>query len=271
MNNNPKVSIIMGIYNCENTIRESIESIINQTYKNWELIMCDDCSSDNTYAIANEYRKQYPQKIKLIKNEKNITLAPTLNNCLKIATGKYIARQDGDDISIQDRLEKQVEFLEKNSTYDLVSTQMISFDKNGIKGVRGITVEEPTKLIMINGTAFCHATILTKKSVYDKLNGYNVKGYTKRCEDIDLWFRFFENEFKGYNLKEALYMVRDDDSSYKRRTMKNYINIFLTSIIGYRRVKIPIKYYGYLIKPLITILIPNCILKIYHNKKHNVK
>lgn len=267
-----RVSIIMGVYNCKNfnELQESINSIIKQTFKDWEFIICNDGSNNNTLEELNRMAN-LDERIKIVSYKENKGLAYALNYAFEFATGEYIARQDGDDISIQDRLEKQVEFLEKNSTYDLVSTQMISFDKNGIKGVRGITVEEPTKLIMINGTAFCHATILTKKSVYDKLNGYNVKGYTKRCEDIDLWFRFFENEFKGYNLKEALYMVRDDDSSYKRRTMKNYINIFLTSIIGYRRVKIPIKYYGYLIKPLITILIPNCILKIYHNKKHNVK
>ena len=66
----PKVSIIMGIYNCELTLKESIESIINQTYTNWELIMCDDCSKDNTYNVAKEYADKYPSKIKLIKNEK---------------------------------------------------------------------------------------------------------------------------------------------------------------------------------------------------------
>ena len=73
----PKVSIIMGIYNCEATLKESIESIINQTYTNWELIMCDDCSKDNTFKIAKEYADKYKDKIKLIKNEKNLTLVPT--------------------------------------------------------------------------------------------------------------------------------------------------------------------------------------------------
>ena len=66
---NPKVSIIMGIYNCESTLKESLESIINQTYENWELILCDDCSSDNTYEIAKEIASQYPKKIKLLKND----------------------------------------------------------------------------------------------------------------------------------------------------------------------------------------------------------
>lgn len=265
---NSKVSIIMGIYNCQETLSQSIDSILNQTYKDWELIMCDDCSSDNTYNIAKRYAERYPDKIKLIRNDKNITLAPTLNKCLKLANGEYIARQDGDDISVEDRIEKQVKFLKDNEEYDLVGTKMISFDEKGIKGIRGIEESNPTKFQMIKGTAFCHATILAKKTVYDKLNGYKVTNYTTRCEDMDLWFRFFESGFKGYNLNEALYMVRDNDNAYKRRNIRNYINVFITSFIGYRKTNIPIRFYIYLIKPLITIFIPNFIIKKYHNQNN---
>ena len=112
MDNKPLISIIMGIYNCEKTLSESIESIINQTYENWELIMCDDCSDDSTLKIAQEFEKKYQNKIKVIKNEENITLGPTLNKCLKLVRGKYVARQDGDDISNLNRLKEEVEFLE---------------------------------------------------------------------------------------------------------------------------------------------------------------
>lgn len=262
----PKVSIIMGIYNCESTLRESIESILEQTYDNLELIMCDDCSNDNTYDIAKEYADRDPNKIKLIKNRKNMTLAPTLNRCLELADGQYIARQDGDDISLKDRLEKQVDFLEKNNEYDLVASQMISFDERGIKGIRGVKVPIPDKFIMIRGTAFCHATILAKRKVYTELGGYRVTKYTTRCEDMDLWFRFFERGFKGYNLSEALYKVRDNDEAYKRRTLKNYFNVFLINYRGYNKLHIPKKYYFYLLKPLITAFIPVFIIKKYHNK-----
>ena len=88
----------MGIYNCAKTLPEAIDSILAQTYSNWELIMCDDGSSDDTYAIAEKYKITYPNKIKLIKNEKNLGLNATLNNCLKYVDGNYIARMDGDDI-----------------------------------------------------------------------------------------------------------------------------------------------------------------------------
>ena len=84
-----KVSIIMGIYNCEATLSEAIDSILIQTYSNWELIMCDDGSKDNTYQIAEQYKMRYPQKIILIKNECNKGLNLTLNHCWKYATGDY--------------------------------------------------------------------------------------------------------------------------------------------------------------------------------------
>ena len=112
---NKKVSIIMGIYNCASTLPEAIDSIINQTYNNWELIMCDDGSVDNTYEIADKYRNQYPKKIVLLKNEKNMGLNYTLNECLKHSSGEYIARMDGDDLSLPTRLEKEVAFLENNT------------------------------------------------------------------------------------------------------------------------------------------------------------
>ena len=262
----PKISIIMGIYNCEKTLSESIESIINQTYKNWELIMCDDHSSDDTLKIAQRYEIMYPEKIKVIKNNFNISLAPTLNRCLEFATGEYIARQDGDDLSLSNRLEVQLDFLERNQEYDLVGSQMISFDKNGDKGIRGVNVSVPNKFTMVKGTAFCHATILARKKVYEELGGYRVTKYTNRCEDVDLWFRFFEKGFKGYNLKEALYKVRDDEAAYKRRTFKNYFNVFVISFRGFRKLEIPLKYYVYLIKPLITPFIPISLLKSYHIK-----
>ena len=259
-----KVSIIMGIYNCQDTLKHSIESILNQTYTNWELIKCDDCSTDNTYDIAEYYANKFPEKIKLIKNKKNITLAPTLNKCLQLASGDYIARQDSDDISLPNRLEKQVDFMSKNIQYDLVGSSMISFDGNSEIGIRGVMNENPNKFSLLTTTPFCHATILAKRKVFEQLGGYKVTKYTTRCEDLDLWFRFFEKDFKGYNFKEPVYKVRDDYSSYKRRTFRNYFNVFIVSFTGFKKLKFPIWKYVFLIKPLITPLIPIRLIKIYH-------
>ena len=128
----PLVSVIMGIYNTAKSLPDSIESILNQTYKNWELIMCDDCSTDNTFEVANFYAEKY-SNIKVIKNEKNMRLAYSLNQCLKEAKGEYIARMDADDISMPFRFEKQVEFLNDNPEFMCVGSTIIPFDENGEK------------------------------------------------------------------------------------------------------------------------------------------
>ena len=264
-----KVSVIMGIYNCENTLAESIDSIINQTYKNIELIMCDDCSKDNTYNIAKKYELLYPEKIKVIKNDQNITLGPTLNRCLELATGEFIARQDGDDISVKDRIEKQVNFLLKNKEFDLVGTSMLVFNDKEVKGIRGSNKVIPNKIDLVFDVPFCHATILANSNVYKELNGYNIKKYTTRCEDVDLWFRFFSRGFKGYNLSEALYKVRDDNDAYKRRTFKNYFNLLLTNLNGFRLLNIPFLYYIFLMKPIISAITPKRIMQYYHKRALN--
>ena len=265
----PKVSIIMGIYNCEETLKESIESIINQTYPNWELIMCDDCSKDNTLKIAKSYEKRYPEKIKVINNEKNLTLGPTLNRCLEVSSGKYISRQDGDDISTLDRLEKQVIFLENNKEYDLVGSSMISFDENGEYGARKLN-QEPKGKDLMKGSTFAHATILMKKEVMDALGGYSTKSYTKQVEDYNLWFRFFQKGYRGYNLEEPLYYVREDRNAYKRKSYKRRFNEIRVMVEGCKNLKLPFKYYLMAIKPIIASIIPSKLLMTYHRRKFRI-
>lgn len=263
----PKVSIIMGIYNCEDTLEKAIESIINQTYSNWELIMCDDCSKDNTYVIAKKYENKYPSKIKVIRNEKNLTLAPTLNKCIKLANGKYIARQDGDDFSDKDRLQMQVEYLEENPQYDLVGTNMVSFDENGQKGIHKLKTD-PSKLDFLStGKAFAHATIMIKKDVLISLNGYCEEDYANQAEDYELWSRFFYEGFKGINIDENLYWVKEDISAYKRRGAKRRIRGIKLNIKIYSKLKAPIICYKNIIKDIICIFIPTRLFSIYYKKR----
>lgn len=258
-----KISIIMGIYNCEKTLPEAIDSILNQTYDNWELIMCDDRSTDNTYTIAQEYQKIHPDKIILIQNETNSRLAFSLNHCLKYATGKYIARMDGDDISVPYRFEKQVEFLKENPNIHLVGTAMQRFNEKGFHDIVS-SVKSPNKHTLRNSIPFHHATIMTYKSVYDKLNGYTVCERTKRAQDYDLWFKFYHAGFDGENLSDALYLVREDKDAIRRRTFKVRFNTFKTTCIGFKLLKFP-KYW--IIKPFFSMvfksLTPFFIIDLY--------
>lgn len=122
-----KISVIMGIYNCASTLDEAINSIINQTYENWELIMCDDGSKDDTYQKALSYKEKYGDKFIVLKNKNNEGLNYTLNRCLEVATGEYVARMDGDDISLETRFEKEIDYLETHPEIAIVSTPMIFF------------------------------------------------------------------------------------------------------------------------------------------------
>lgn len=263
-----KISVIMAAYNCEDTIIESIDSIINQTFTDWEFIICDDGSKDNTYTIIKEYEKKYPDKIKAIQNKNNSKLPFSLNHCLKYARGKYVARMDGDDKCYPDRLKKQYEYMESHPEIDVVGTGMTCFDGDTITGER-LPMKEPNSRIIGLGVPFFHATIMMKRSVYEKLGGYSLKEYVLRCEDVDLWIRFFGNGFKGTNLQESLYYVREDLAASKRRNFKNAVNSSKTLFYGFRKFKYPIMQYIYVLKPLISVLIPQKIKYLINKKRWN--
>lgn len=265
---NPKVSVIMGIYNCEKTLPEAIESVIGQTYTNWELIMCDDGSKDNTYAVAEKYRDRYPDKIILLKNEINKRLAATLNRCLTMATGDYIARMDADDTNLPQRFEKEVEFLETHLEITCVGTGCIIFDDKGDHSVR-LGKEHPTKMILIHGTPFAHPTIMMRKEAYEALGGYTSSPDTMRAEDVDLWFRFFSKDYQGYVIQEPLYRYRESMQDFKRRSWKAAIGTTKVCLRGYKLLKYPPYVYPYAFKPIVAAMVPKRLMYLYHFKKDN--
>lgn len=262
----PKISIIMGIYNCEATISECIDSILKQTYEDWELIMCDDCSRDKTYQIAKEYELRYPKKIKVIRNKENLKLAATLNNCLKLCNGEYIARMDADDICLPKRFEIQVRFLDNHLEYDVVGSRRIIFDDNGDLGIRGI-YGESTKETMLKTVPFAHPTIMMRKSAYDKLGGYTVGNGLSRCEDLDLWFRFFYDGLRGYNLETPLLKYRESLNDYKKRKVKYGIETAKVLLRGYNLLGFTGIKKLRVIKPIISSILPNKLIRNWHNKK----
>ncbi|MBQ8868892.1 MAG: glycosyltransferase family 2 protein [Oscillospiraceae bacterium] len=266
-----KISIIMGVYNCEETLAEAIDSLLNQTYTNWQLILCDDCSTDNTYDIAVSYQSKYPEKIIVFRNDTNSKLAFSLNRCLKLADGDYIGRMDGDDISVPNRFERQVEFLDNNECYDLVGTAMQRFSSNGLANVE-YPIEKPDKFTLREHVPFNHATILARRKVYDVLNGYTVSKRTVRGQDSDLWFRFYHAGFSGYNLMEPLYLVREDKKAVRRRTAKVRINAYKTTVYGYKLLKFPV---WWLIKPtcrlIVRLITPYFLVDLYRSIQSKIK
>lgn len=259
------VSIIMGIYNCAETLGMSIESLLNQTYKDWELILCDDGSTDCTYAIASRFADKH-NNILLIKNGQNKGLGYTLNRCLEIAEGKYIARMDGDDISFPERLEKEVEFLEKNQEYALVSTNVIYFDENGDWAV-GKVIENPQKEDFVKFSPFCHPASMVRKSVYNSVKGYTDEKRFLRVEDYHLWIKIYSLGYRGYNIAQPLYKVRDDRKAMNRRLFRYRINEAYVKYLAIKMLKLPMTNIVYLIRPILVGILPRFIYIWLHRNR----
>lgn len=258
----------MGIYNCSSCLPRAIDSILQQTFTDWELILCDDGSTDNTYEVAQEYACRYCDKIVLLRNEKNMHLAATLNKCLTIAKGEYIARMDADDKNKPNRLEKEVDYLDKHEDIDCVGCGMIVFDENGERGIR-LNIEYPTKDFLIHTTPFAHPTIMMRKKTYNSLGGYTTSKKSLRCDDIELWFRFYAAGYKGYNLQEALYYYHESESDFKKRTLKSSWETFEVCISGYKMLNYPFWKYIYAFKHILSALIPDKIMFYYHRMCDN--
>ena len=267
----PKVSVIMGIYNCERTLPDAIESILGQTYENWELVMCDDGSSDGTWAVAKQYADQYPSQIVLLRNEKNMKLSYTLNQCLAAASGELIARQDGDDRSCPERLQREVEWLLSHPEYQLVGCDMRRFDDAGAHNVMHSPKNPSSETLAQVKTPFFHATIVAWKSVYDALGGYTVSKRAERIEDVELWFRFFQRGFRGANISEPLYFVREDYEALKRRTIRDRFNSFMVLRDGFRLLGFPRRR---LVKPALLAvmksLVPVFIVRWIRRRQGNI-
>ena len=260
----PKVSVLMGIYNCADTLEEAVQCIIDQTYKNWELILCDDCSTDGTMDVALSLAER-DKRIIVLKNPQHLTLAPALNYCLSAAHGEYAARMDGDDLCAKDRFEKELSFLQEHPEYALVSCQMSLFDKNGIYRVISYK-DEPQKKDFAVKSQFCHAGCMMRTDVLKRLNGYSISKNRERVEDYDLWIRMYEAGYKGYNLQESLYSMRDDRNALKRRTFQNRMNEARVKYCACRKFKLSIKNYIYCVLPLVKWFIPKSLYSKIHKK-----
>lgn len=218
---NYRITVIMGIYNCALTIVEALDSLYAQTYQGFKIILCDDGSTDNTYQVVQNYSKD-KKNIILIKNEHNLKLAATLNRCLEFADTEYVARMDGDDISLPTRFEKEIQFLDNHPEYALVSCPMIYYDESG-EWATGKAKEKPMKEDFRFGTPFCHAPSIIRTSALKKVNGYTATKLTERIEDYYLWYKLYKAGFMGYNLQEPLYKMRNDKNAFSRRKFNDRI------------------------------------------------
>ena len=265
-----KISVIMGIYNCADTLSEAIECILAQTETEWELILCDDGSTDDTYAVASSYKKQYPDKIVLLQNERNCGLNETLNNCLAVAKGAYIARMDGDDRCSPERFETELAAFEQEPELAIVSTDMTYFDESGTWGqVSHATY--PSAKDFLKESPFCHAPCMVRREAYEAVGGYSVSKKLLRVEDYHLWVKMYAAGYKGKNIHIPLYQMRDDHNAYMRRKFRYRFNEAYIKALIVKTFRLPVTGYVHVLRPIVVGLLPGWLYDWLHKNRLNQK
>ena len=206
MEKKPKISVIMPNYNSAEYIKQAIESILNQTFLDFEFIIIDDWSTDNSWELIQECAKK-DERIIAIKNEENLKICDTLNKWLNLSRWEFIARMDSDDISLKDRFEKQINFLEKNIDIWVIWSNCI-FINNEWKKIGSKNYPEYNHIIKSAiwfRNPMLHPSVIFRKSctkefwLYDKEFLY--------AEDLELWIRFWK-KWNFYNIQENLVKYR---------------------------------------------------------------
>lgn len=245
----PLVSVVMPAYNAEKYISEAIESILNQTFRDFEFIIVDDGSADKTWEIIQEYAKK-DKRIIPVKNEENLKICKTLNKGIDLSRGKYIARMDADDWSFETRIEKQVFFMEDNPNV-VVCGGYIEVCNENLSPMYTrkypLTDKSIRKKLFIY-SPFAHPSVMFRtfpikreEYIYD----YNLHD----AEDYDLYFRLGKRG-KFANLKDVLikYRVSDNSISHKKHVRQGLLTLYI-------RCKAVIKY-GYKIPPYLLLFQP---------------
>ena len=184
----PLVSVVMPVYNAEKYLHEALDSILGQTYTNFEFIIVDDGSTDNSRRIIEDYRDK---RIKLLLHKKNKGIVTALNDGIAAARGKYIARMDADDISDPTRIEKQKIFLDTYKDVSVVGTFLRIIND---QGKQLFTIEPPTRSIAVrqflrNDSCIAHGSAMMRRDILQKVGGYSNNKNVVHAEDYDLFVR----------------------------------------------------------------------------------
>jgi glycosyltransferase EpsE len=253
-----EISVIMAVYNIkdEDILKLSIHSILNQTFHNLELIICDDGSTDCTYEILQTLARTNPRVI-LIRNETNLKASVARNRCINIATGRFIAIMDADDYSAPDRLEQQRSFLIENSHVAFVGSRGRFFKKSvGEETEDYWYCPSPRPTDFLFTLPFVHASLMFRREVLQDARGYSESKLVIRSEDYDMLMNLYVLGYYGENLDAPLYYIRQDENTYKRRKYRFRINECFVKGKGFWRLGLMPAALPYVLKPLLVGLIP---------------
>jgi len=225
MSENPRVTVFMPVYNGEKHLKEAIDSILNQTYTDFEFLIINDGSTDSSVEIIESYTDP---RIRLVHNEKNLGLTPTLNRGLEIAKGEYIVRMDADDISLPERIKKQVKFMDENPDVGLSGTWYKKFweENKREEVVKYPTEHDEIKAEMFFNYVMLHPTIIINKNLF-QTNGLRYdETFHGLNEDHDLFVRA-SFTFKLGNIPEVLFLYRQIHISATGAATREHRNKFL--------------------------------------------
>lgn len=256
----PSISVMFPVYNCKKSyLRKAIESILTQSFTDFELIIFDDGSINNVKSVIDEYVKQ-DSRIVFIREEKHHGLAYGLNRMVKIAKGKYLARMDADDISAPFRFEKEYTFLENHPEYGFVGGNLLLMDDaDQIYGQRKYP-KKPGKKDFLKYQPYAHPAIMFRKSVLNMDNPYGSDKKSRRGEDYQLFMNLTAAGIRGFNLQEDLLLYRETKDSYKRRRLSDQLAEVVIRWNGFKKLGLnPWLEIYYVIKPIIVWMVPNRI------------
>lgn len=263
----PKISILMSVKNGSSDLQKSIDSILKQSFQNFEFIICDDGSTDNTLSILNEY-KEKDNRIVVLHNETSQGLAFSLNRCIEISKSNILARQDADDFSEPERLEKQYEFVLEHPEYAIVGTSYYKVDNTGNRLKECFPTKCPTALEQVQGGHYMHPSWMMRKDMLQKVGFYTVNKYTMRSQDYHLVMKLLGAGYSIYNMQELLYDYTIDEKTMMRsRNWKRVKGLMWIRWDAYRRNHLPLWCYIYVFKPVITNLIPQKIMFWHYKRK----
>lgn len=245
-NNKPRVSILMPFFNAGSYVSTSLTSILNQSFKNFQLVIVDDASSDST---REKLTKIADKRLKIIRNRSRLGIAASLNRALKEATGSLIARMDADDIAHPDRLKKQIIFLDQHKAIGVIGTQAKFIDKRGkiIGQTHNPLWDADIRRKLMSFNPIVHPSVIVRRELLDKFGSYDET--LDGAEDYDLWLRFARFT-KFRNLGECLLFWRRSSSAVSFKDIDRIQSMAI-------RVRLKaLKTYGYSWKEAIDLLSP---------------
>lgn len=263
---NPKISIIMSVKNGAKDLSKSIGSILQQTFKEWEFIICDDGSTDDTLSRLNEYAAK-DERFIILHHDQSTGLAQALNDCIAASHCDILARQDADDYSHPNRLDQQYKFVYEHPEYAVVGTGYYTVDEKCQILKENYPKELPSALDQVKVGLFMHPSWMMRKEKLAQVGYYTANKYTMRSQDYHLVMKILGAGMKLYNMQELLYYYTADSGTIKRSLNWNRVpGLMWIRWDAYRRNHLPLWCYAYVLKPLISNLIPRGIMKRHYQK-----